>query len=1216
MEGVDDDRVSPPVEGGGGTLEIRVLGPVEVAVGGRVVDVGGVKARALIARLLIDRNLVVPVDRLVDSLWGDHDGDGAEIALRSTISRLRKRLRDAGAPDDLIVTRAPGYVLNAPAETTDVYRFEQMVTDGRRQLGRGRPSESTRLLREAQDLWRGPAYSEVRDEPFARAEARRLEELLLTAIETRIDAALTMGRQQAIVGELESLTHNHPMRERLWSQRMLALYRSGRQAEALRVFQDLREILVAELGIEPGHDVSWMEHAILSQDPALDFPSPPERGDGGASAPPELADVPAAPSVYHARLPSSVHEGPLVGRERESGVLRDWWAGVRGADGARLLLVDGESGIGKTRVVAALARAVEDEGALVLWGRCDEDPVAPFQPFAEGLGQYFQSLSADRIGRMPTWQLAELSRLVLRLREYAPAVDEDVGDPESDRYRFFEAVTATLDELSPRGPVLLVVDDLHWADQPTLLLLRHVLRGFGRGSLGIVGLFIDTEVPPDHRLRTMLADLRAGRQVDTVHLEGLSREAVEEVVRSSNAPPGLASQLYVLTDGNPLFLDEMIRQVADREITGSGDAPVPPDLAPSEAIRELVARRVSRLPEDVIYLLQAAAVAGPECEAAVVSDAADLSPDQRLDAFDRAEESKLLRRLNEVGDRYVFSHALVRDAIYGELLRGRRVRYHHRIAVATENAHADNTQGYLNELAHHYYMGAALADADKAIGYCMAAGERALRLLAFEEAVGHFARSLEVAERFGNHEQSIRCDALIALAEAQNRAGDTVQANANFERAAALARSMGDAERLATAALRAGPLSYLGIVGANSEQVRLLEEALELLPDTDSHLRAMVAARLGLVLVYAAGVPEPGVLKRALSLNTDAVAMARRLGDRTALGYSLNARMHALWGIDPAPERLATGTELGEIADDVGDELLALHGHMWRVRELLAQGDIDAVNEERARFAARDRGPVHPLVMAYSHNVSAMMALLDGDFDTGNALGLQAMEVAQSYNDELAFSFYGALMAWTWWQRDELTAFGSVLHEVIEQAPSDYPVASAALSLVRAESGDIAEALESLRMLDGLGWAQVADDQTEGVALALTAATCGTIGAPARVYAAAIYEQMRPYAGTAVVIRAPAAACVGPADQYLGLLAGAMGDLALAEVHFEAALRLARRMHAAPFVAAAEIELGRTLRRRGREGDEERVAVLLRSGEEAAVRMGLRRLARTAADPG
>ena len=186
-------------------------------------------------------------------------------------------------------------MLGVAAEVTDVFRFEGLLAEGRRQLARRRPTESARLLKQAEDLWRGAAYSEVRDEPFARAEARRLEELLLSAAEARIDAGLTMGHHQALASELESLTSAYPLRERLWSQRMLALYRAGRQAEALRVFQDLRALLVAELGIEPGHDIAWLEHAILTQDPALDFPVPPEPGSGAP------ADAPAAAAPPRAR---------------------------------------------------------------------------------------------------------------------------------------------------------------------------------------------------------------------------------------------------------------------------------------------------------------------------------------------------------------------------------------------------------------------------------------------------------------------------------------------------------------------------------------------------------------------------------------------------------------------------------------------------------------------------------------------------------------------------------------------------------------------------------------------------------------------------------------------------------------------------------------------------------------------------------------------------
>ena len=205
----------------------------------------------------------------------------------------------------------------------------------------------------------------------------------------------------------------------------------------------------------------------------------------------------------------------------------------------------------------------------------------------------------------------------------------------------------------------------------------------------------------------------------------------------------------------------------------------------------------------------------------------------------------------------------------------------------------------------------------------------------------------------------------------------------------------------------------------------------------------MVTARLGLVIVYTTDIPTSASLVRSLALSNEAVAMSRRLGDRIALGYTLNARMHALWGIEVAPERLATGTELGEIADEIGDEELALHGHMWRIRELLAQGDVDARDAEIVRFQARDTGPVHPLHDSYSCNVSAMMALLVGDFETAEQLGQEALALAKDHSD-LAQGFYGALMTWTWWQRGEFVAPGTAIRDVMVRTPTKYPTASAA----------------------------------------------------------------------------------------------------------------------------------------------------------------------------
>ena len=244
----------------------------------------------------------------------------------------------------------------------------------------------------------------------------------------------------------------------------------------------------------------------------------------------------------------------------------------------------------------------------------------------------------------------------------------------------------------------------------------------------------------------------------------------------------------------------------------------------------------------------------------------------------------------------------------------------------------------------------------------------------------------------------------------------------------------------------------------------------------------MVTGRLGLVILVD---PGQGVQKRSLTLNTEAVAMARRLGDRSALGYALSARMHTLSGIGSAPERLATGTEAGEIAEDTGDELLALHGHMWHVRGLLAQGDVDAVSEEIMHFSRRETGPVHPRETSFAWYVAAMMALVAGDFETAESSAREAIEVAAGDGGE-ALTFFGGLMIWTWWRHDELASPESGFWEVAAQAPAAYPTVRAILALAHAESGETEAGLAALRSLSDLGLLTAAEDRTEGVSLAMS----------------------------------------------------------------------------------------------------------------------------------
>lgn len=885
-------------EDGGPQLVVRVLGPVEVHWGRQSVDIGGAKPRALVARLAIDRNLTVAADRLTDALWPGHDSECADIDLRSAVSRLRKRLRNAGADQPLVVTRPAGYALEIEAHQLDAAQFEQWVSQARELHGGGHYQEASAALRMALGLWRGPALGEVRDEPFARAEARRLEELKMAATELRVDAELALGRHGELIAELEALSAEHPEREELWGQRMLALYRCGRQAEALRVYQTLRHNLIEQLGIEPGPDVARLEQQILTQHPELAWEDRTSDGGGitlassspavadaaaaatrapndplsaeGAPDPPDTAGplwfatpstaggttseregrrrdaalpgaaAPAAPSspgapagfapdaavtangigatfspdsAIEVAVPVGAPSGmvldeaadifPLVGRQAEMAALERWWESVRRGTGAPLLALAGEMGIGKTRLARAAARRAAADGALVLWSRCDEEPIEPYQPFAELLRHYVAGLSAAELDRIPLWQMAELAHLVPglrgRLEERLRSSGGAKGDPDIERLRFVQAVTSTLTELCRNRQVLLVLDDLHHADHPTLLLLRHLLRNrHGRGPV-VLCTYRPTDVPAGHPLRAVLGRRSGDTEPVQVAVGGLDHQAVGELLDAAGVrqPPDIAGLLY-LTRGNPLLLCEMVGQMDAPG--GAPDAPgggEPSELPVPSSITELLSSRIAGLPDDVVRLVEAAAVAGPQFDAHVTGDAAGLDPSAALDAFDRAVAVGLLREEAGAEGHYSFTHPLFREAIYRTLSRGRRVRLHHRTAAAISALGPTLRDRHLDDMARHAALGVALGDPEEVVRCCLAAGRHALRLQG-RSAVGHFVRALGILDRYGGQTVT-RCDVLLGLAEARHAAGEHALGDEAATEAAQLAARLEDTERLARA---------------------------------------------------------------------------------------------------------------------------------------------------------------------------------------------------------------------------------------------------------------------------------------------------------------------------------------------------------------------------------------------------------------------------------
>ena len=554
----------PPYDPGQHRLAFRVLGPLEVLDGDGRVVIGGPKERLVLALLLARVNSVVSVDALIDAVWGDRPPRTAERTVHAYVARLRRMLeprRPRGEPSTVLATVGRGYQLRLDTTQLDAARFAQLGKRGSDQLVSGDDAASS-TLREALGLWRGEAFGEFREVEACVAEGRRLEELRLGLVEDRVEADLAAGQSTEVVGEIEALLGDEPFRERLWGQLMLALYRSGRQRDALEAYQRARRLLTDELGIEPGPDLRKLEAAVLAQDPALDVLRPvPVTVPGG---------LPAALAVV----------GPaFLGRESEVAWLREAWADAIDGRGG-LVSVLGPEGIGKTRLVAELARDVHDGGAAVLYGRCDH----AHSGSRALLGQALQSAGSS-LGHIDSGAGA-------------------AGD-------IAEAVARHLPTWSQGRPVLVVLDDLHLADAETLEVVADLAGWCRAGPMLVVATFRSDAVPPTHAGPS-------GAKASQLGLGPLPSDAVGHICELYATEPWSAQDIdrvYELTGGVPLLVHEQASEWA-RERAGRRMAEATDRGAASR--RRLLASRgeVADGVEDIQRLLEQrrAQLAGREAQ--------------------------------------------------------------------------------------------------------------------------------------------------------------------------------------------------------------------------------------------------------------------------------------------------------------------------------------------------------------------------------------------------------------------------------------------------------------------------------------------------------------------------------------------------------------------------------------------------------------------------
>jgi DNA-binding SARP family transcriptional activator len=1167
-------------------VNVGLLGPLEVTGPAGQVRIGAAKERLVLALLLLRAGEVVSRDALVDALWGDDPPATAVKTMQGHVARVRRALETVGM-NDVLETRPPGYVLCVPADAIDVTRFEHFSTSGRQALVAGDPSRAAADLGEALRLWRGEALADCRGGGWAETEAVRLEERRLTTVEDRVDADLMLGHQGVLVSELESLVASHPLRERLWGSLMLALYRTGRQADAVRAYQRARAMLVGELGLEPGGDLRELEAAVLAGDPALDAPGEVDR----------RADLAIPLPARVATTASTV----FVGRAHErDALMRSLHSVAAGEQG--VVLVSGEPGIGKTSLATMFARAAFAEGAVVLYGRCDEDLGIPYQPWSELLSHLVEHAPDDLLAAHLDARGTELARLAPDLAARPPAERTSSSDAEGERYLLFGAVVDVLARVSARTPVVLVLDDLHWADAPTVHLLRHVFAAATPTRMLVIGTFRDSDVGDHHPLRATLAGLHREPNVERVALRGLGEdellELLELTVRDAAAEERVALRdaLSAETDGNPFFVGEMVRHLAetraadqDEEERRVGD----PELRRSRlplSIREVVGRRVTRLGDTTRDALSLASVVGRDFEVGVLARVTGLETDALVELCDRAVTAALLMEA-EVAGWYTFAHALIERTLYDDLSGARRGHAHRAVAEALEELCGDDPAERVGELAYHWARAAQPAYSAKAMEYAQRAGDRALAQLAPDEALHWYTDALDVLDQASADDASRRAELLLGFGDAQRQMGDPGHRETLLE-AGRIADDIGAIDILVRATLRnnRGWNSIIG--GVDHDRIAMLQRSLERLGDSDSPDRARL---LGLLCVEATWYTD---FDERLAMATEAVEIARRTGDDAALVDAIRLCHESIAMPETLELRRRWTSEACRLAENLGDPTARLHANDFRMLSALEAGDLATMRSAAAIFESESRRIGQPLSRWQIAYHQAWLRMLEGDLGAaeGHVADALALGTAAGYADDAGTLHAAQLMVVRWMQGRLHTRRprppGS------EPSPSGLQIVRANLAFTRSFNDADQEVRQLLDTEIANGFPQSADTAwVSAHVLWAEAATRIGHGPACEI----LLERLSPWHA---LFATSHVGVHGAVAHSLGLLGHALDRHNEAHDWFEAALALHEGLEAPFFVASTQTAWAALLADRNGSGDIKRARTLLNAALPVACERG------------
>ena len=905
-------------------------------------------------------------------------------------------------------------------------------------------------------------------------------------------------------------------------------------------------------------------------------------------------------------LPSRLAVRPdigIVGRKVELDALDEAAKRTGHGEPREFFLISGEAGLGKTTLVAEIARRAYENGACVLFGHCEEDLATPYQLFAEALGHYITHAPEDRLLAHVAAHGSELSRVVTNMASRIPQLPPTKAtDADSERFLLFSSMVGLLADAAAEQPIVLVVDDLQWADKASLLFLRHLAATTQPMRLLVLGTFRDSELSNAHPLLEALAALHRQAGVTRLELAGMDQSEVVAFMEAAagysldETEIGLADAVHRETEGNPFFVTEVLRHLSEsgaisRDAEGRWRAVGPiEDMILPDSLREVIGARLGRLGEETGRVLTMAAAIGRDFDLDLLALSIERSEDEVLDSLDLAATASIVRELTDGPGRYNFSHALIQHALYQDLGPTRQARAHRAIGLALEVLCGDRPGSRIGELARHWGSTGRAGDAMKAITYARGAGDAALRTLSPGDALRYYTQALDLTEGAGLAEPTLEIDLTIGVGMAQRQTGDPAFRETLLD-ATRRAAAIDDTDRLVTGAL-ANDRGWASASGkVDTEKVALLELARDRLSANDPR-RALILGTLCAELAFS------GTVEERQGLADEALAIAEAYGDDATVIRILNHLVFPLLVPALLDQSLAWSADALVRAERVGDPVLLYFAAIYRATVATRAGDVDEVD--------RCLGIAEPLVrmldqppMSWEFTFhQAKRAQIAGDTATAEALAAAAFQIGVDCGQPDAETFFGVQLAAVSWQRGTMGDLAPLLEAMIVESPG-LPTLKASLALAYTQADRLDEARVLLDAFAATGFDLPQDSAWLN---GMTEYAEAAIACRDRRFAEPLFDMLKPW--SAQFSSAGGVTAEGPVATMLGGLAAVLGRWDDAEAYFAGAKEFCSRVGAAYFGVHVDLLWGQKLLDQGRHEDVGRARDMLTAAQSTAAAQG------------